>query len=63
MQWEHLNQQEFCEAVRDTQLCIVPMGVLERHGVGRCVWSYKEMDFGLADSRWDALRPGLLELL
>ena len=32
MQWEHLNQQEFCEAVRDTQLCIVPMGVLERHG-------------------------------
>ena len=38
-------------------------GVLERHGVGRCVWSYKEMDFGLADSRWDALRAELLELL
>ena len=32
MQWEHLKNQEFCKAVRDTQLCIVPMGVLERHG-------------------------------
>ncbi len=37
--------------------------ILEKHGIARAVWSYKEMDFGLADPRWDALRPQLLEYL
>lgn len=31
MEWEHLNNQEFCKAVKDDSICIVPMGVLERH--------------------------------
>lgn len=31
MQWEYLNSKKFCEAVKDTNLCILPMGVLERH--------------------------------
>lgn len=31
MQWEYLNNKKFCEAVKDTNLCILPMGVLERH--------------------------------
>ena len=37
--------------------------VLERHGIARSVWSYKEMDFGLADARMDAVREELLKLL
>ena len=37
--------------------------VMERHGIGRCLWSYREMDFGLADGRMDAVRPELLGLL
>ena len=37
--------------------------VLERHGISRCLWSYKEMDFGLADARLDGVRKELLELL
>ena len=37
--------------------------ILEKHGIARAVWSYKEMDFGLSDPRWDALRPQLLEFL
>lgn len=37
--------------------------ILEKYGIARAVWSYKEMDFGLADPRWDALRPQLLEFL
>ena len=31
MQWEHLCSIEFCKAIVETDLCIVPMGVLERH--------------------------------
>lgn len=38
-------------------------GVLESHGIGRCLWSYKEMDFGLSDKRMDDVRPSLLKLL
>ena len=34
-----------------------------KHGIGRAAWSYKEMDFGLSDSRLDAARPELLKLL
>ena len=37
--------------------------VLERHGIARSVWSYKEMDFGLTDARMDAVREELLKLL
>ena len=37
--------------------------VLERHGIARSLWSYKEMDFGLCDGRLDAVRPELLTLL
>lgn len=37
--------------------------VFDAHDIARAVWSYKEMDFGIADSRWDHLRPQLLALL
>ena len=37
--------------------------VLERHGISRSVWSYKQMDFGLSDSRMDGVREELLTLL
>lgn len=35
----------------------------ERHGIARCAWSYKGMDFGIGDARWDALRDELLKYL
>ncbi len=31
MQWEQLTAPDFAAAVRDTQVCILTMGVLERH--------------------------------
>jgi len=31
MQWEHLTAPKFAEAVRDTGVCVLAMGVLERH--------------------------------
>lgn len=37
--------------------------VFEKHGISRCVWSYKDMDFGLSDARWDGLRNELLKVL
>ena len=37
--------------------------VFERHGVARVVWSYKEMDFGISDSRMDGVRGELLRCL
>ena len=37
--------------------------VFRRHGIARCLWSYKEMDFGLSDARMDGVRDELLELL
>lgn len=37
--------------------------VFERHGIAHCLWSYKEMDFGLADRRMDEVRAELLPLL
>ena len=37
--------------------------VFERHRIARCLWSYKEMDFGLSDPRMDAVRPELLACL
>ena len=32
MQWEHLRAPDFAEAVRHTGVCVLAMGVLERHG-------------------------------
>lgn len=37
--------------------------VFERHGISRTAWSYKEMDFGLADARMDKVRDELLKYL
>lgn len=34
--------------------------VFEKHGISRCVWNYKEMDFGFSDSRLDGIRNKLL---
>jgi creatinine amidohydrolase len=31
MQWEHLTADDFAQAVRDTGVCVLSMGVLERH--------------------------------
>lgn len=33
------------------------------YGIGRAAWSYKEMDFGLSDSRMDAVRNTIITLL
>ena len=35
----------------------------ERFGIARCVWSYKQMDFGLSDPRLDGIRDELLAYL
>lgn len=35
----------------------------EKHGIARCVWSYKAMDFGIGDEYWDRLRDELLKYL
>ena len=32
MQWEHLTSDEFALAVQETGVCIIAMGVVERHG-------------------------------
>ncbi len=37
--------------------------VFEEYGIGRAAWSYREMDFGLADARLDPFRSRLLPLL
>jgi len=37
--------------------------VFERHGIARCVWSYRRMDFGIGDEYWDILREELLKVL
>lgn len=31
MQWEHLTAPDFAQAVRDTGVCVIAMGVIERH--------------------------------
>ena len=35
----------------------------EKYGIARSVWSYRQMDFGLADPRLDGVRAELLPLL
>ena len=37
--------------------------VFEKHGISRAAWSYKEMDFGLSDSRMDSVREELIKYL
>lgn len=37
--------------------------VFEKHGIARCAWSYKEMDFGILDERMDEVREELLKYL
>ena len=37
--------------------------VFEKHGISRSVWSYKEMDFGISDSRLDGVRNELLRYI
>jgi creatinine amidohydrolase len=32
MQWEHLTSDEFVSAVNETGVCLIAMGVVERHG-------------------------------
>ena len=35
----------------------------EHYGIGRAAWSYRQMDFGLSDSRMDGVREELLRNL
>lgn len=37
--------------------------VFEKYGIARCAWSYKQMDFGLSDSRLDEVRSELVKYL
>lgn len=37
--------------------------VFEKYGIAHCAWSYKQMDFGLSDSRLDEVRPELVKYL
>ena len=37
--------------------------VFKKYGIGRAVWNYKEMDFGLTDARLDGVRTELLNYL
>ena len=37
--------------------------VFEKHGIARCAWSYKEMDFGISDSRLDNVRDELIRYI
>ena len=37
--------------------------VYDKYNIGRAAWTYKEMDFGISDSRMDNVRDELLKLL
>ena len=37
--------------------------VLEKHGIARAAWSYRQMDFGLSDARLDGVRNELIKYL
>ncbi len=37
--------------------------IFEKYGIGRSAWSYKQMDFGLSDSRLDGIRDELVKYL
>ncbi len=36
---------------------------LDKYGIARAAWSYREMDFGIADKNMDAVREDILEVL
>ena len=38
-------------------------GCFDRYGIGRAAWSYRKMDFGIADKRMDSIRSELLRVL
>ena len=37
--------------------------VFEKYGIGRAAWSYRQMNFGLADARMDGVRDRLVKVL
>ena len=37
--------------------------IFNRNGIGRAAWSFKQMDFGLSDARFDEVRSELLKYL
>ena len=37
--------------------------VLDKHGIARAAWTYKEMDFGISDARMDGVREKLIQCL
>ena len=37
--------------------------VFEKHQIARAAWSYREMNFGLADARLDGVRKELVRYL
>lgn len=37
--------------------------VFEKYGISRSVWSYKQMDFGITDSKYDGMREELISYL
>lgn len=37
--------------------------VFEKYGISRSVWTYKEMDFGVTDSKYDGIREELIKYL
>ena len=37
--------------------------VLDKHGIARAAWTYKEMDFGISDARMDDVREKLIQCL
>ncbi len=37
--------------------------VFNNHGIGRAAWSFRQMDFGLSDSRLDSIRSELIKYL
>lgn len=37
--------------------------VLDKHGIARALWSYKQMDFGASDARMDGVRDKMLKYL
>ncbi|MCR4633883.1 MAG: glycoside hydrolase family 5 protein [Erysipelotrichaceae bacterium] len=37
--------------------------MFEKYGISRCLWSYKEMDFGLIGPHYDTIRERILELI
>ena len=37
--------------------------VFEKYGIGRAVWSYKQMDFGLSDAHYESILPQLTKAL